>query len=137
MNPFSAFSQRISDTISGLGYTAASYAVIAILAAVGIGFLIAAAFMLVADALDPLAATAIFGAVFLIVAGIWAAILAARAREQQRRRREAAASTAAVATSVTLANTGLRLLSSGGSKSILPLAAVALAAWFFLREGDD
>src|SRR5690606_13633195 len=92
MNPFSAFSQRISDTISGLGYTAASYAVIAILAAVGIGFLIAAAFMLVADALGPLAATAIFGAVFLIVAGIWAAILAARAREQQRRRREAAAS---------------------------------------------
>jgi len=137
MNPFSAFSQRISDTINGLGYAVAGYAAIAILCAAGIGFVAAAVFMLVAEALGPIAAAAIFGFVFLLAAAIWAAVLAARARAEKRRRREAAASTATVATSVTLANTALRLVSRGGGRSILPLAAVALVGWFLLRESDD
>lgn len=135
--PVAAVAHRATNAAKSAGQSVALYALLGIIGLVGIGFLLAALYIWLAALTDPLIAALIIGGSFLGVSVIWALILVYRGREAKRRRREALASTAMMASSLSFANTGLRLLTGARRSSLLPAAVTLLVAWFVLRPRDE
>lgn len=135
--PLSSLAHQMGRVAQSAGRTAAIYAALALVGLVGAGFLIAAAFIWIAGLTDALIASLIMAALFLVTAGIWLAILMARQDRIRQERRSTAASTALVASSISLADAGLRIVSRARGPMFLPAAATLLAAWYFSRGGRD
>lgn len=135
--PLAAVASRATNVARSAGISVALYAGVGLVACVGVGFLIAAAYMAIADATSPLIAALILGVAFLLVAGLVLAVVISRQRHKKTRARETAANTALIASSLSLATTGLRLVSGGRGRLLLPAIAAMAAAYYFGRSGDD
>ncbi|WP_116653989.1 hypothetical protein [Pelagibacterium sediminicola] len=134
--PLSSLTHQAGRIVQSAGRTAAIYAALTLMGFIGAGFLIAAAFIWLAALTDPLIASLIMAALFLLVAAIWLAILMARHERIKLERRSSAANTALVASSISLADAGLRILSRARGPMFLPAAATLFAAWYISRGGD-
>lgn len=135
--PFSSLAHQASRVAHSAGRSAANYVALALLAIIGVGFLVAAAFIWLASLTDPLIASLILAGVFLATAGIWLAILMARQERIKQERRSSVANTALLASSLSIANVGLRMLSRARGPMFIPAAATLLAAWYFSRGNGD
>ena len=109
--PFAAVTGRVSSTARSMGQSVAVYAVIALIGLVGIGFLISALYIWLAQETSPLGAALLMGAGFIAIAGISLAIVVARNNRKKEERRRDAANTAMMASTVSLASAGLRIAS--------------------------
>lgn len=134
--PLSSLTHQVGRVAQSAGRTAAIYAALVLVGLIGAGFLIAAAFIWIASLSDPLIASLILAAVFLVTAGIWLAALMARQERIKLERRSTAANTALIASSISLADAGLRIVSRARGPMFLPAAATLFAAWY-LSRGDD
>lgn len=135
--PFSSVANQASSAVRSVGTTIGLYIALALIGLVGVGFLLAACYIWLAALTDPLQAALIMGIGFVLIAGIWAAVIGNQARARQRRRREAAANTAAMASTLSLAGAGIKLLSRTRGPMFFPAAATLFAAWYFTRSRRD
>lgn len=112
-----------------------SYAIIALLAATGLGFLLAAGYIALAAATSPLAASLILAGVFILLALL--VYLGARAGEA-RRKREAEKRRHSGETSAFLTTAALTALPMLGKSPILLRLGVpaALVAFLLMRDKD-
>lgn len=136
--PFALVARQGRLAVRAVGQSVLAYVAILVLAITGTGFLLGAAYLWLARLSDPVLAALIMGAILLGIALIWVTVLLIRARQRRRRNRTAAVNTAMMASSLSLANTGLQILSRSKRSIVVPAVALA-AAWFFLRPGggDD
>lgn len=110
---------------------------IAVLALVGVGFLIAAGYIALAGALGGLYAALIMGGAFLILAlavYLGAQIGAGRRRQEEMERRRSGETGAFVTTA---ALTALPVLAKSPMVLRLGLPAAAIAAYLLFRKNDD
>lgn len=136
--PISSLAHQASRVVHSAGRTAAIYAALALVGLIGAGFLVAAAFIWLASLTDPLIASLILAGLFLATAGIWLAILMARQERIKQERRSSAANTALLASSISIADAGLRIVSRAKGPMFLPAAATLFAAWYLTRgSGRD
>jgi heme/copper-type cytochrome/quinol oxidase subunit 3 len=137
--PFSSLAWQAGRVAQSAGRTAAIYAAMALVGLTGAGFLVAAAFIWLASLTDALIASLILAAFFLAVAGIWLAILMTRRERVKQERRSSAANTALLASSLSIADAGLRIISRSKGPMFWPAAATLIAAWYITRskERDD
>lgn len=135
--PISSLAHQAGRVAQSAGKTAAVYAAIALAGLTGAGFLVAAAFIWLADQTDALIASLILAAFFLVVAGIWLAVLRARQERAKVERRSTAANTALIASSISLADAGLRIVSRARGPMFWPAAATLFAAWYLSRNGSQ
>lgn len=136
--PISSLAAQAGRVVQSAGRTAAIYGALALVALIGAGFLVAAAFIWLASVTDALIASLILAGVFLAVAGIWLAVLMARQERIKQERRSAAANTALLASGISIADAGLRILSRAKGPMFLPAAATLFAAWYIARgNGRD
>lgn len=135
--PFSALTNRVNATIRSAGQSAMVYLTVAVMGLIGAGFLIAALYIWLASITDGLAAAILLGIGFIAVAGIVLAIVVSQANRRKRERRRAAADSAVLASTLSLASTGLRLASRARGPFFWPAVAVIAAGWYFSRGGDD
>lgn len=133
--PIAAVTQQAGLAARSAGQTVAIYAALGLAALTGTGFLLAAAFIWLAALTNPLIAALIIGGVLLAISGIWAGALAYRAREKRRTRRTTAANTALLASSISIADAGLRIVSRARGPMFWPAAATLLATWYLTRPG--
>lgn len=138
MTPFSAITSRANSLAQSAGRTVGAYATIGILGLLGAGFLVAALYIWLAANTDPLAASLLMGTGFLAIAGISLAIVAANANRKERERKQSAADAAVMASTVSLAATGLKLASRVKGPLLIPALAAIAAGWYFGRSsGED
>lgn len=135
--PFSSLAHQAGRAARSAGRTAAVYAALGLLCLIGAGFLIAAGFIWISGLTDPLIASLILAALFFAAAGIWFAVLAMRQRRIKQERRTSAANTALIASSISLADAGIRILSRARGPMFLPAAATLFAAWYLSRGSSD
>jgi heme/copper-type cytochrome/quinol oxidase subunit 3 len=137
--PLSSLAWQAGRVAQSAGRTAAIYAAMALVGLTGAGFLVAAAFIWLASLTDALIASLILAAFFLAVAGIWLAILMTRRERVKQERRSSAANTALLASSLSIADAGLRIISRSKGPMFWPAAATLFAAWYITRskERDD
>lgn len=136
-SPFSAVTSRASSAVQNAGRTASVYLAIGLLGIIGAGFLIAALYIWLAANTDPLAASLLMGTGFLAVAGIVLAVVIAGANSRKRERERSAADAAVMASTVSLAATGLKLASRMKGPLLIPALAAIAAGWYFGRSNDD
>lgn len=135
--PFAAAASRAGSAVRSAGLTAAAYAIIGLIGLIGAGFLLAALFIWIAANTDPLVASLVLGFGFLAIAVIGLAIVMARAQTQKRHRRSQTANTAMMASTVSLATTGLRLASRVKGPLFWPAVAAIAAGWYLSSARDD
>ncbi|MAN75809.1 phage holin family protein [Pelagibacterium flavum] len=135
--PFAAVTGRVSSTARSMGQSVAVYAVIALIGLVGIGFLISALYIWLAQETSPLGAALLMGAGFIAIAGISLAIVVARNNRKKEERRRDAANTAMMASTVSLASAGLRIASRAKGPLFWPAVAAIAIGWYFGTSGGD
>lgn len=137
--PISSLAHQAGRVAQSAGTTVAIYVAIALVALVGTGFLVAAAFIWLAVQTDPLIASLILAGVFLGIAGICLGVLRAKQERAKLERRQSAANTALMASSISIADAGLRIVSRAKGPMFWPAAATLFAAWYLTRNknGDD
>jgi heme/copper-type cytochrome/quinol oxidase subunit 3 len=137
--PFSSLANQASRVAQSAGRTAGVYVAIALVGMLGVGFLVAAAYIWLATLTDALIASLIMGGFFVAMAAIWLAVVMAKQKRIKEERRVTVANTAFLASSVSLADAGLRVLSRSKGPLFWPAAATLLATWYFTRGGgrDD
>src|SRR5690606_11038636 len=111
LSPFTGPASSASSAAKSAGQSVGLYAAAGLIGLTGTGFLLAAGYIWLADELSPLAAALTIGIILLLVAAIIVGSLAIRTKQAQKRKRAAAADTAAMASTLSLANIGLRLIS--------------------------
>ena len=134
--PFAAVTGRATSAVRSMGQSVAAYAIISVIGLVGIGFLVAALYIWLAQETSPLGAALLMGAGFLAIAGIALAVVMARNARKKEERRRNAANTAMMASTVSLASTGLRLASRAKGPLFWPAVAAIAIGWYFGRSGD-
>ena len=136
--PIAAVANQAGIKVRSFGQSIAIYAVLGLLGLIGCGFLIAAGFIWLAAVTDPLIASLILGVLFLGVASIVGAVMIRRQKRIQKLRRQKAANTALLASSISMADAGLRVVSRMKGPFFWPAAATLLATWYFTkgRNGD-
>ncbi|WP_196257821.1 hypothetical protein [Pelagibacterium limicola] len=132
--PISTLTYQAGRVVRSAGRTAAVYAALVVLGLTGAGFLVAAAFIWLAATTNPLIASLIMAAVFLAAAAILWAIVAARKDRIKQERRVSTANTALIASSLTLADVGLRIVSRMKGPMFWPAAATLFGAWYLTRH---
>lgn len=135
--PIAAVTQQAGLAARSAGQTAAIYTSLALAGLIGLGFLLAAAFIWLAAATNAMIAALIMGGTLLALSGVCASILFYRAREKRRLRRTTAANTALLASSISIADAGLRIASRAKGPMFWPAAATLLATWFLTRSGKS
>lgn len=131
--PFAAVTSRASSAIRSVGQSAVLYAVIGLLGLTGLGFLVAALYIWLAEATSTLAAAVLMGTGFLAIAAIVLAVAIARGKKEKREARHTAANTALLASSMSLATTGLRLASRAKGPLFWPALAAIAVGWYLGR----
>lgn len=134
--PFAAVTGRATSAVRSIGQSVAAYVIISAIGLVGIGFLVAALYIWLAQETSPLGAALLMGAGFVAIAGIALAIVMARNSRKKEERRRTAANTAMMASTVSLASTGLRLASRAKGPLFWPAVAAIAIGWYFGRSGD-
>lgn len=134
--PFAAVTGRATSAVRSMGQSVAAYAIISVIGLVGIGFLVAALYIWLAQETSPLGAALLMGAGFIAIAGIALAVVMARNARKKEERRRSAANTAMMASTVSLASTGLRLASRAKGPLFWPAVAAIAIGWYFGRSGD-
>ncbi len=135
--PFAALANQAGQTARSVGFTVAIYVVLALVGLTGLGFLLAAAFMAVAAATNPLVAALIFGGALLTISAIAFAIMAQRAKVRKLEQKQSAANAALVASSISLASTGLKLASRVKNPMFWPAVATITAGWYLTRNSKE
>lgn len=135
--PFAAVTGRASSAVRSAGQTVVAYVLIGLLGLVGTAFLLAALFIWLAAATDPLAASLILGTAMLAIAGITLAVISAGASRRKRERRRSSTDAAMMASTLSLATTGLKLASRVRGPLLIPALAAIAAGWYLSRSGGD
>lgn len=137
--PFAAVAARAGTAIQSAGQSVAVYAAIGLVGLVGAGFLVAALYIWLAEATSTLAAALLMGTGFLAIAGIALAVAIARGRKKKRENQRTAANTALLASTVSLATTGLRIVSRAKGPLFWPAVAAIAAGWYLGHSsgGDE
>ncbi|GGA46397.1 hypothetical protein [Pelagibacterium lentulum] len=135
--PFAALANQAGQTARSVGFTVAIYVVLALVGLTGLGFLLAAAFMAVAAATNPLVAALILGGALLTVSAIAFAIMVQRAKVRKLEQKQSAANAALVASSISLASTGLKLASRVKNPMFWPAVATIAAGWYLTRNSKE
>ncbi len=135
--PFSAAASRVSSAFRSAGLQIAAYCVIGLIGLMGLGFLVAALFIWLASVTDPLAASLLMGFGFVGLSIIILATVMWRGRRKKRKRQKATANTALIASTMSLATTGLRIASRSRSPIFWPAIAAVAAGWYMSRSGDS
>ncbi len=135
--PFTAVANRAVSAARSAVQTVALYIVIGLLGLTGLGFLLAALFIWIAANSDPLAAALLMGTGLLAVAGIALAIVIARGQKQKKQRERQTANTALIASTVSLATTGLRIASRAKGPLFWPALAAIAVGWYFGTSGGS
>lgn len=132
--PLAAVAGQVTSSARSVGQLAMLYVLIGLLALVGAGFLVAALYIAIASATDPLIAALVVGAGFIALAGIILAVVIAKAEKRKEEQRRAAANAAMMASTMTLANTGLRLASRATGPMFWPALGIVAAGIYFSRR---
>lgn len=132
--PFAALVEQAGQSARSLGQVAAVYAALGLAALLGLGFLLAALFMWLAALTDVLVASLILGGVFVAAAGIGAAVMIHREKERRKRRKRTNVNAALLASGLSLADTGLRMVSRSRHPMFWPAAATLIAAWYLTSK---
>jgi|TARA_A100001391_G_scaffold187912_1_gene158176 uncharacterized membrane protein (UPF0136 family) len=135
--PFTAVTDRATSAVRSMGMSVAVYAIIGLIGLVGLGFLIAALYICLAQETGPLEAALIMGAGFLVLAGISLGIVIARHKHKKEQKRRNSANTAMMASTVSLASTGLRIASRARGRLFWPAVAAIALGWYFGTSGGD
>ena len=135
--PFAAVTGRASSAVRPMGQSVAAYVTIALIGAIGVGFLIAALYIWLAQETTPLGAALLMGAGFVAIAGISLAIVIARNSRKKEEKRRKAANTAMMASTVSLASAGLRIASRAKGPLFWPAVAAIAVGWYFGTSGGD
>ncbi|WP_338609861.1 phage holin family protein [Pelagibacterium nitratireducens] len=135
--PFTAVTDRATSAVRSMGLSVAVYAIIGLIGLVGLGFLIAALYIWLAQETGPLEAALIMGAGFLVLAGISLGIVIARHKHKKEQKRRNSANTAMMASTVSLASTGLRIASRARGRLFWPAVAAIALGWYFGTSGGD
>lgn len=137
--PVSAITNRFGAAVHSAGQSALIYVLVAVMGIIGAGFLVAALYIWLASVTDVLAAALILGTGFLAVAGIALATVIARSNRRKRQRRRSAADSAMMASTLSLASTGLRIASRARGGLLWPALAAIAAGWYLSQSGggDD
>lgn len=133
--PLAAVATRASTAARSAGRSIAIYGAIGLVGLVGAGFLVAALYIWLAEATNMLAAAVLMGTGFLAVAGIALAIAIARGKKKKRENQRATANTALLASTVSLAATGLRIASRAKGPLFWPAVAAIVAGWYLGTSG--
>lgn len=135
--PFAAVTGRATSAVRSVGQSVAAYAIISLVGLVGLGFLVAALYIWLAQETTPLGAALLMGAGFVAIAGIALAIVIARNSRKKEERRRSAANTAMMASTVSLASAGLRIASRAKGPLFWPAVAAIALGWYFGTSGGD
>ncbi|WP_421951433.1 hypothetical protein [Pelagibacterium sp.] len=135
--PFAAVTGRATSAVRSVGQSVAAYAIIGLVGLVGLGFLVAALYIWLAQETTPLGAALLMGAGFVAIAGIALAIVIARNSRKKEERRRSAANTAMMASTVSLASAGLRIASRAKGPLFWPAVAAIALGWYFGTSGGD
>lgn len=135
--PFAAVVGRASAAVRSASQSIAIYAAIGLVGLIGAGFLVAALYIWLAAETNILAAAVLMGTGFLAIAGIALAIVIAQGRKRKREHRRAAADTALLASTVSLATTGLRIASRVKGPLFWPAVAALAVGWLLGNSGED
>lgn len=135
--PFAAVADRASSAVRSAGQTIVVYLLVGLLGLIGAAFLLAALFIWLAAATDPLAASLILGTALLAIAGITLAVVSAGGNRKKTERRRSSFDTASMASTISLAATGLRLAGKLRGPLLLPALAALAAGWYLTQSGDD
>lgn len=132
--PLAAVATEATHRARSVGQLAAAYAVLALIGLTGAGFLMAALYIWLASVTDPLIAALAIGGALLLISAIWAGFLVARNRERMRHRQQLSINTALMASGMSLADSGLRIISRSKTPLFWPAVATVAAAWYLSRR---
>jgi large-conductance mechanosensitive channel len=135
--PFAAVTDRATSAVRSIGQSVVAYVIIGLIGLVGIGFLISALYIWLAQQTSPLGAALLMGASFVAIAGISLAVVIARNNRKKEERRRNAANTAMMASTVSLASAGLRIASRAKGPLFWPAVAAVALGWYFSTSGGD
>ncbi|AEQ52065.1 hypothetical protein [Pelagibacterium halotolerans] len=135
--PFAAVTGRATSAVRSMGQSVAAYAIISLIGLMGLGFLVAALYIWLAQETSALGAALLMGAGFVAIAGIALAVVIARNNRKKEERRRNAANTAMMASTVSLASAGLRLASRAKGPLFWPAVAAIAIGWYFGTSGSD
>src|SRR5690606_24474905 len=128
--PFAAAASRAGTAVRSAGQSVAIYAAIGLVGLTGAGFLVAALYIWLAGETSPLAAAILIGTGFLAIAGIALAVTISQGKKKKREHQRTAANTALLASTVSLATAGLRIVSQAKSPLVWPAIAAIAVGWY-------
>lgn len=131
--PISSLASQAGRVAQSAGRAVGVYVAVALVGLIGAGFLLAAAFIWLASLTSALTASLLLGGLFLLIAAIWLAVIMAQQKRARQERRASAANTAFLASSISIADAGLRILSRSKGPLFWPAAATLIATWYLTR----
>jgi hypothetical protein len=123
---------ELKATVSSTLRQASLISVVALALLVAVGFLSAAAFVVVLESYGPVVACLVLAGIFILVAIIAGVIYTVRKRQMAARARERRARTPHLLADPLVLTTGLQLARSIGLKRLIPLLAIGGVALGFL-----
>lgn len=132
--PISGLMAQAGDSVRTAGLGIAQYAALGLIGLVGAGFMLAAFYIWLAAMTNALIAALIVGGLLLAISGIWAAILIQRGKRARLEREAQVANAAVMASTLSLADAGLRIVGRMRGTMFLPAAATLAVAWFLGRR---